>query len=82
MTEVRKKMFKDHNPYTAFRSDKDFEKLTGKELTDELDFEKLTGKELTDQLRDLGKHKPIFTEYSTTMLKELSKKLYLVKIFI
>ena len=61
-------MFKDHNPYTGLRSDKDFEKLTGKELT--------------DQLRDLGKHKRIFTEYSKTMLKELSKKLYLVKIFI
>ena len=68
MTEIRKKMFKDHNPYTGLRSDKDFEKLTGKELT--------------DQLHDLGKHKPIFTEYSKTMLKELSKKLYLVKIFI
>ena len=61
MTEIRKKMFKDHNPYMRLTSDEDFEKLTGEELTDEL--------------HDLGEHKPIFTEYSTTMLKELRKKL-------
>ena len=59
MTEIRKKMFKDHNPYMRLRSDEDFEKLTREVLTDEL--------------HDLGEHEPIFTEYSTTMLKELRK---------
>ena len=33
MTEIRKKMFKDHNPYMRLRSDEDFEKLTREELT-------------------------------------------------
>ena len=60
MTEIRKKIFKDHNPYMRLTSDKDFEKLTREKLTDEL--------------HDLGEHQPIFTEYSTTMLKELRKK--------
>ena len=59
MTEIRKKIFKDHNPYMRLRSDEDFEILTREELTDEL--------------HDLGEHEPIFTEYSTTMLKELRK---------
>ena len=36
MTEIRKEMFKDHNPYMRLRSDEDFEKLTREELTDEL----------------------------------------------
>ena len=50
-------MFKDHNPYIRLRSDEDFD----------FDFE------LTVELHDLGEHKPkpIFTGYSTTMLKEL-----------
>ena len=61
MTEIRKKMFKDHNPYMRLRSDKDFGKLTREELTDEL--------------HDLGEHESIFTEYYTAMLKELRKKL-------
>ena len=61
ITERRKKIFKDHNPYMRLRSDKDFEKLTREELTDEL--------------HDLGKHESIFTEYYTAMLKELRKKL-------
>ena len=61
MTEIRKKMFQDHNPYMRLRSDADFGKLTREELTDEL--------------HDLGEHDPIFTECSTTMLKELRKKL-------
>ena len=60
-TEIRKKMFKDHNPDMRMISDEDFEKLTREELN--------------DQLHDLGEHKPIFTQYSTTMLKELRKKL-------
>ena len=59
MTEIRKKMFKDRNPYMRLRSDKDFGKLTREKLTDEL--------------HDLGEHKPIFTDYSTTMSKELRK---------
>ena len=59
MTEIRKKMIKDHNPHMRLRSDKDFEKLTREKLTDEL--------------HDLGEHKSIFTDYSTTMLKELRK---------
>ena len=43
--------------------------------TSEKNFEKLTKGELTDELHDLGEYKPIFTEYSTIMLKELRKKL-------
>ena len=61
MTEIRKKMFKDDSPYMRLRSDEDFEKLRREEHTDEL--------------YDLGEHEPKFTEYSTTMLKELRKKL-------
>ena len=61
MIEIRKKLFKDHNPYMRLRSDKDSQKLTREELTNEL--------------HNLGEYKPIFTEYSTIMLKELRKKL-------
>ena len=61
MIKIRKKLFKDHNTYRRLRSDKDSQKLTRKELTNEL--------------HDLGEYKPIFTEYSTIMLKELRKKL-------
>ena len=49
VTEIRKKMFKDLNPYMRLRSDEDFEKLTTEELTAES--------------HDLGEHKPIFIEY-------------------
>ena len=41
------------------------------------DSEKLTREELTDKLHGLGEYKPIFTEYSTTMLIFLTKKLEL-----
>ena len=34
--EIRKKLFKEHNPYMRLRSDKDFQKLTREELTNEL----------------------------------------------
>ena len=44
-------------------------------LRSDEDFEKLTREELTDELHDLGEHKSIFTEYSTTMLKKFRKKL-------
>ena len=43
------------------------------------DFEKLTTEELTEKLHDLGERKPIFTEYSTTMLIDLKKKLELAR---
>ena len=36
MTEIRKEMFKDHNPYMSLWSDDSLEKLTREELTDEL----------------------------------------------
>ena len=36
MTEIRKEMFKDHNPYMRLWSEDSFEKLTREELTDEL----------------------------------------------
>ena len=57
MTEIRKKMFKDHKPIIRLRSDRNFEKLIKDELTDEL--------------FHLGEHKSILAEHSTTMLKEL-----------
>ena len=44
-------------------------------LRSDKDFEKLTREELTDELHDLGEHEPIFTEYSKTTLKEFRKKL-------
>ena len=56
-------MFKDHNPSMRLRYDEDSEKLTREELT--------------DKLHGLGEYKPIFTEYSTTMLIFLTKKLEL-----
>ena len=58
-------MFKDHNPNMRRRYDEDFEKLTTEELT--------------EKLHDLGERKPIFTEYSTTMLIDLKKKLELTR---